>query len=105
MPFVFRKLDRKARFYRVKWTGTDDVQADALREFRTKGNALSIWLIDDSLSNLERVIAAVAAGRDRLCNLDYALIDRTLLDELDIQVRSQEGEPRASCRQRARSAG
>ena len=92
MPFVFRKLDRKARLYRVKWTETDDVQADALREFRTRENALSIWLIDDNRSNLERVIAAVAAGRDRLCNLDYALIEHTLLDELDIQVSPQEGE-------------
>ncbi|MHB0980542.1 MAG: hypothetical protein ACYC5Q_10835 [Thermoleophilia bacterium] len=48
-------------------------QADALADFRTHDNELSLWEVRDDKSNLLDVVAAYAAGRDDLANLDYVL--------------------------------
>ena len=91
MAFILRKLDQKASFYALDWLEDDDTQADALWSLRTKGNQLSVWLIDDNRSNLNRIVAALAAGRDTLDKIDYALIDRQVLDSLDIRVSKVDG--------------
>ena len=91
MAFILRKLDQKASFYALDWLEDDDTQADALWSLRTKGNQLSVWLIDDNKSNLKRVIAALAAGRDTLDKIDYALIDRRVLESPDIPVSKVDG--------------
>lgn len=86
MPFVLRKLDRKAAFYPIDGIPDGDVQADALSDLRTRANALSVWLVDEDRGNLHRIVAALAAGRMQLAKLDYALIDQRALEALDIQV-------------------
>ena len=91
MSFVLRKLDRRAAFYPVDWVQRGEVAADALCNLRTQGNALSVWLIDDNCTNLERIIAAVAAGRMKLDKLDYALIDPRTLDQLRIRITQEKG--------------
>ena len=92
MALILRKLDSKASFYQPDWLRSDDAQADALSNLRTKGNQLSVWLIDDDRSNLDRVIAALAAGRDRVEKLDYAVIDRRVLDSLGIRAIKADGQ-------------
>ena len=94
MSFVLRKLDRRAAFHPVDWVQSGDVAADALCNLRTQGNALSVWLVDDNRTNLDRIMAAVAAGRMKLDKLDYALIDPQALDELRIRITQERG---ASC--------
>ncbi len=91
MAFIFRKLDRKAAFYRIDSLEDGDVQADALYDLRTSSNALSVWLIEENRANLNRVIAALAAGRETLDKLDYALIQRKSLDDLGIEVVKEKG--------------
>lgn len=58
----------------------------ALSSLRTKDNRLSVWRIDEDRGNLHRVVAALAAGRDFLDKLDYAVIDLQALDSLGIQA-------------------
>lgn len=91
MAFILRKLDRKASFYPRDWLDDDDVQADALSSLRTKDNRLSVWRIDEDRGNLHRVVAALAAGRDFLDKLDYAVIDLQALDSLGIQAVRADG--------------
>lgn len=91
MPFVLRKLDRKAAFYGIPTIPDGDVQADALSDLRTKENALSVWLIDDDRVNLNRILAALAATRDALVKLDYALISQHDLGSLRIEIVSNKG--------------
>ena len=91
MPFVLRKLDRKAAFHPINGIPTGDVQADALSDLRTTGNALSVWLIDDDRANLDRIVAALGAGRMELAKLDYALMDHVVLDDLRIQATPKHG--------------
>jgi hypothetical protein len=65
--------------------------ADPLADLNTESNKLSAWLIEDDLSNLERVSVALAAGRDRIDDFDYALFDQRLLKELNIDMLDTRG--------------
>lgn len=88
MPFMLRKV-RKAKWYRnrdVPWLGEGELQADALSDLGTKGNSLSVWWVEDDKSNLERVVAAVAASADRPSNVDFALFDVGILSDLEIRI-------------------
>ena len=85
MAFILRKLDGKAAFYKVDWLVDGDVQADALYDLRTSSNTLSVWLVEESRANLNRIIAALAAGRHTVDKFDYALVKRQNLDELGIE--------------------
>lgn len=92
MSFVLRKLDRKAAFYQLPTLKVGDVQADALADLKTSGNALSVWMVQENLANLDRIVAALAAKRDILAKLDYALLERHALDSLGIQVVQKRGD-------------
>jgi len=53
---------------------------EALKDLQPSNNRkLSVWHIEDDQSNLERVIAALAANREKLDILDYILIDYEIL--------------------------
>jgi hypothetical protein len=85
MPFFLRTI-RKARWYNVEgvsWLEKGDIQADPLADLNTKGNELSVWLVENDRSNLEQVVTALAATRTDISNLDYALLDVRLLPELE----------------------
>ncbi len=78
MAFILRKLDNRRRWDKTQdltWISPDDIPADCLNDLSTRQNALSVWEIDDGKSNLSRVLAALAANRDTIGKLDYALIN------------------------------
>jgi hypothetical protein len=58
---------------------------------QTTGHCLSVWKIDQDRSNLERVVSAVAAKRDKVDNLDYILFDSSLIDVLGIPANEVKG--------------
>jgi hypothetical protein len=81
VPFVLRKI-RKAKWYKhqkVAWLKAGELQADAIGDLYTENNALSMWLVTDDKSNLQRVAAALAANCEYLGNLDYALLKVELI--------------------------
>ncbi|MCB0062240.1 MAG: hypothetical protein KDE19_09000 [Caldilineaceae bacterium] len=94
MPFLLRTL-RKNKFVRElqpAWVPADDVQADALKDLESGENQLSFWLLDDGLSDLDRLLAGLAANRDQLANLDFALIPLERIIELGIRVEENAGD-------------
>jgi hypothetical protein len=94
VPFVLRKI-RKAKWYKhqdVPWLREGELQADALSDFYTENNTLSIWLVTDDRLNLERIAAALAANRDVISNLDYTLLNVRLLDDLNIKIEPTRGD-------------
>ena len=72
--------------------GEEAVPADILGDLFTEDNALSLWSIEDDVANLHLVLAALAAGRDRLANLDYVLFDMDLVDSLALDMKTSEGK-------------
>ena len=92
MPRYLRMV-RRARWYRPDWTdgNTIDWQADALGDLSTGQNALSVYLADsDEMVN--HAVAALAANRKNLANLDYAIIDGDLLTRMNLQAVQNPGK-------------
>lgn len=91
---VLRQI-RKAKWYKhenVPWLAESELQADALGDLHTTHNELSVWYVEDNRSNFERIVAALAANRDRISNFDYALFRQEHLSEINIKVKHTEGD-------------
>jgi hypothetical protein len=67
------------------------VQADALSDLRTDDNALSIYLIQYDRSDLDRVVAAIAACGDHVSNFDYALFDESVIHDANLKIVNRPG--------------
>lgn len=74
----------------IDWLGPGELQADAIDDLRTRGNALSVFEVDDP-ANVERIAVAVAAGRDDPAEVSYALFDRAGVEALGIQIQGNPG--------------
>jgi len=91
---LFLRIIRKAKWYKneqVPWLPEGELQADTLTDLSTKSNELSVWHIEDDRSNLEQVVTALAAGRDNIASLDYALFDQQTLLAINIKIKETKG--------------
>jgi hypothetical protein len=62
-----------------------ELQGDALGDLTCKGNALSLYMVDEhNDAEKLRVAVALAATRQNLANVDYALIDPQFLDAIGV---------------------
>ena len=52
------------------------------RRFGDRQCRLSVWVVTNDRSNIERIVRAVAVGRDRIDSMGYALFDSALLAEI-----------------------
>ncbi|MFN8496058.1 MAG: hypothetical protein U0350_51175 [Caldilineaceae bacterium] len=95
MSYILRIIN-KNRWYRdaENYPGKEqaDAPADTLVDLRTEENELSVWLVDDDLANLERLLAALAANRQRLDKLDYTLFSEEIFEQIGIQVQQTVGD-------------
>lgn len=98
MPLVLRATrsniiwDKSANEY--SWLEKNDIAADAVTDLETRENDLSIFVINDDLSQLDRCLSALAANRMRLKPLDYILFDTRVIDQLQLETNDLEGNLR-----------
>ena len=97
LTIILRRIDHKILWLenqhdRPDWLNDDDVPADLLSDFSTKNNALSVYEIDEGNSNLQDIIASLAANRDKVQRFDYVLFDKKLLTEKGIQFQNSSGD-------------
>lgn len=93
MAFVLRKI-RQTRWETEEGVGLvtlESIPSDPLGDLQTSGGKLSLWVIEDDHSNLERVIAALASTCSSLSNFDYALFDMEVLDGLGLAYEHVDG--------------
>ncbi|MBM4040478.1 MAG: hypothetical protein FJ290_18380 [Planctomycetes bacterium] len=95
MALALRKI-RLTRWHReeehdLSWVPQGDIVADPLADLTTTNGKLSVWLVEEDLSNLSRVLAAFATTADRLANLDYVLFDPVLLTPLGVGLEHTQG--------------
>ena len=74
------------------WIGAGDIPADPLSDLRTEENGLSFWQIESNKSNLERVLAANAAVKDRPANMDFIVFEDKALKDAGIEYHRSPGE-------------
>lgn len=88
MPLLLRTV-RQNRWFKepaAPWLERGDVPADPIGDLRTSQNALSVWHVEPDRSNLERVVRAVAIGKERVDSSGWVLFDSELLSPLGIDV-------------------
>ena len=88
MPLVLRGITQ-ARWYRDMarpWLERGEIPTDPLTDLRTSDNTLSVFLVEDDLSDLGRVVTALAANRSNLKHFDYLLFDREVLSTTSIEA-------------------
>lgn len=70
-----------------------DISADAVTaDLRTQSNKLSFWRCDDGTDQeIENVVLAIAAGRDRIDKVEIVLIDDTGLKKDGQTIRATDG--------------
>lgn len=98
MPFVLRKISR-AKWREVQTHPAGDqpvsiervMQADVFSDLKTDTNLLSVWHIEDSRTNLENVLTALAANCERFTNVDYVLLGRDVIETLSIDMKQTDG--------------
>lgn len=93
MPLLVRTV-RQNRWHKQEaepFLETGDVPADCLSDLGTTQNLLSVWELAQDKSNLERIIRAMAIGRNKLDHIGYVVFDCALLSDAEIEVRESMG--------------
>lgn len=81
MPLFLRTV-RENRWYKSEaapWLERGDIPADPLGDLPTSQNQLSVWEVAVDRSNVERIVRAVAVGRNNLADMGYVLFNSELL--------------------------
>lgn len=98
MSLYLRQLDNKICWEwggakdRYPWLLSGQFPAAPLRDLKPSVNSsISIWFIEDDRSNLSRIAASVAAGRNTLDKFDYALFEENLLTQVGVKLKKTEG--------------
>lgn len=94
MTFVLRVV-RQARWdwpSKCDWLSEGELPADPLADFAgTSCSALSVWFVNEDKSNLDVIVAALAASREKADKLDYVLFSEKHLDDLGLDCRPSRG--------------
>lgn len=93
MPKFLRQVNQNNWYVEnIKpWLAKGDIPADSLKDVQTTKNELSLWLVYDDLSNLERLAAALVAHRNYTKPFDYILFDVHIPDSLGIEFINKPG--------------
>ena len=101
MPFLLRGPSDRRGWDPRPWVPEGDIPAGPFYDFRPSPTSqLSVWVVQDDQSNLNRIVAALAAGRDHVDKFDYVLVDER--EAADLRVRMELREER--CADQAASA-
>lgn len=90
----FMRIVRQGRWFKypvVDWLGDGELQGDALSDIRTQDCRLSVYGVSDEVDR-QRVAVALAATREEISHMDYAVFSDSSLDSLGITVQATEGD-------------
>ena len=93
MPLLLRTV-RQNRWLKAEaepFLAIDDVPADPFRDLQTLENLLSVWEVAPDRSNIERIVRAVAIGRQKITDMGWVVFDSRLLAGADIEIRENKG--------------
>lgn len=76
------------------WLGPDEIPSDPLGDLTTTNNQVSIWELDQTKSNLNRLIAAIASNSDHVDKFDFVIfsIDQRKIEEMGIGLNPSMGK-------------
>lgn len=75
-----------------KWDGSKTINrkdpsicGDAIGDLRTTENKLSVWKIENE-EDINDVIVALALNRDKVCKIDYLILEEAKIANMEIEV-------------------
>jgi|SRR5271157_2087610 len=89
MALLLRTVDKDYRWFKeaaAEFLAHDDSPADPIADLKTDKNRLSVYVISDDRSNLERIVRAVAVGRHRIDHAAYVVFDSKVIEEAGIGI-------------------
>ena len=90
----FLRVIRQGKWHRypeVDWLEIGDLKGDALSDIQTQDGKLSVYLVDSEVDR-RRVVVALAATRENVSNIDYAVFENARLVLLGIMVDQSPGK-------------
>ena len=90
MPTLVRKLNNP-HWLKPVGGNSGQPQADALKNFNTLHNNLSVYEVADGEYDAASLAVAVAAGTDRLQEVHFVVFDCKLVTELGIPINKTQG--------------
>lgn len=91
MPLLV-KLNNRRLWDKPEWLPKGDVPAQALLDFKIENHEMSVWFVEPNNSNLDRVLTALAANRNFIDKIDYAVVDEKAITDWDIKRRQTQGK-------------
>jgi hypothetical protein len=88
---LVRKLENRVWLDPEDSKDQNGIKADALKNFKTSTNTLSVFIADDE-EKISRILAAIAAGADKIDRVDYSIFDTDILDQYGIKYEKCLGE-------------
>lgn len=93
MPSLLRVANKRRWDWTVEdfhWLPAGTIPAAPFGDLAPSStSALSVWLIEDDESNLNRIVAVLAAGRKHLDKFDYAVVSDRALAEIGIRLEAK----------------
>ena len=91
MPNYLRSI-RQSRWNTPDWLAPspNQIQADALKDLNTKSNLLSVYLAE-SPQDIDHITIALAATRENVQNLEYALFNDATFQDIGIAISQSPG--------------
>ena len=87
MASFLRASSNKRRWDSEGWVPEGDIPAGPFGDLApSPTSGLSVWLVEEDQSNLSRIVAALAGGRNYLDKFDYVLIDEQSVLELQLEI-------------------
>lgn len=79
----------------AEWRARGDLPGAAIGDLKPSASGkLSLWVIEDGDSNLNRVIALLAANRNNVESFDARVIDQAAIEALGINPKPSRGQSR-----------
>jgi hypothetical protein len=95
---LLRKVDKRRWDWSpgtIDWVPYGDIPAAPLADFNTSFDSqISVWYVESDKSNLERIIAGIAAGRQTTEKFDYVLFPEEVLMQAGVVVKTTAGASR-----------
>ena len=91
MPHIARMVKAARWEASPEERSSGELPADPLGDLRTSGNALSVYVLDDRVVQVDSVMTAHAATKDRPANIDCLILDAQHLEKLALQQEDTAG--------------
>jgi hypothetical protein len=93
---LLRKVDKRRWDWTaggIRWVQSGDIPAAPVADFNTSVDSkISVWYVENDKSNLERIVAGIAAGRQTADKFDYVLFPENLLSQAGVKVENAAGQ-------------